>query len=273
MLSDKIDLFGGAVWGEQSGPALQAPTPAKAQQTILNALLKVPWTQEHRNPLDWTVSLIIHIIIVLVLVIAPLYFTQVIDFHEFQATFLVAPAPPSPPPPPQSVMKAIKAPKIIQISKMVAPMVIPKNVAIVRDEAPVVYANNDSGIVGGTGNVLGGLIGSEPLAPPPPPPPVREEKGREIVRIGGVVKPPRQIYAPPPQYPELAKISSVQGTVIIEAVIDEQGNVINVRAVAGPALLIAEALRTVMTWKYEPTYLDGKPAAVDMKVEVHFSLY
>ena len=272
MLSGKMDLFGGAIWGEQTGLAPGASTPAKAQETILNALLKVPWTQ-HRNPWDWTVSLIIHAIIVLALVILPLYFTQVIDFHEFQTTFLVAPAPPSPPPPPQSVMKAIKAPKIIQISKMVAPTVIPRNVAIIKDEAPVVYTNNDSGIVGGTGNMLGGIIGSEPLAPPPPPPPVREKKEREIVRVGGVVKPPRQIYAPPPEYPALAKIASVQGTVIIEAVIDEQGNVINVRAVAGPPLLIPEALRTVMTWKYEPTYLDGEPTAVDMKVQVHFSMY
>lgn len=109
--------------------------------------------------------------------------------------------------------------------------------------------------------------------PPIPLPPVQEKKEREIVRVGGVVKPPRQIYAPAPPYPALAKVASIQGTVVIEAVIDEQGNVINVRAVAGPPLLIPEALRTVMTWKYEPTYLDGVPTAVDMKVEVHFSMF
>ncbi len=157
MLSNKTDFFGGSVWGGKSGPKLRALTTEKAQENILNALLRVPWTQEHRNPFDWIVSLTIHIIIVSMLVILPLYFTQVIDLHEFQSTFLVAPIPPSPPPPlASSVMKTIKVPKIIQISKMVAPTVIPKNVAIIKDEAPVVYTDNDSGIVGGTGNMLGG---------------------------------------------------------------------------------------------------------------------
>ena len=79
-------------------------------------------------------------------------------------TFLVAPAPPPPPPPPQPIVKAIKAPKIINIQKMVAPTVIPKNIAVVKDEAPVIYTNSGEGVAGGTGNVLGGLIGSGPAA-------------------------------------------------------------------------------------------------------------
>ncbi len=87
-----------------------------------------------------------------ILVLIPLIYTEALDPRACSATFLVAPPPPPPPPPPPAIVKTVKAPKIVQISKMVAPTVIPKTVSIVKDEAPVIYSNNAAGVDGGTGS-------------------------------------------------------------------------------------------------------------------------
>lgn len=92
-----------------------------------------------------------------------------------------------------------------------------------------------------------------------------------MLRVGGNVKPPRELFKPEPRYPPLARAAHVQGTVLIEAVIDEHGNVVNVRAMDGPGLLVPEALRTVMLWKYEPTLLNGMAYPITLTVTVTFS--
>jgi hypothetical protein len=55
-------------------------------------------------------------------------------------------------------------------------------------------------------------------------------------------------------------------------VIDEQANVVQARAVSGPKLLYPVALQAVLKWKYEPAYLDGMLASVQMEVQVIFQL-
>lgn len=274
MPSLKKETFGEAVWGGKSAPPLHAPTAAKAQETVLNALLQNPWSQEHQKRLDWTVSLTIHFIIVATLLILPTYFTQAIDTSSFQEMVVVAPAPPAPAPPPAQVARNRVFRRPIIPAKLMAPAVIPRRIALVREpevlpDVTTVTGGSPGGptygildkVIGGTGNM------------PTISPPVGEKKENEIVRVGGVVKAGRQIYAPRPEYPELAEMAGVQGTVLIEAIIDEYGNVINARAAGGPPLLIPDALRTVMTWKYEPTYLNGIPTSVRMEVKVHFSLH
>jgi hypothetical protein len=51
----------------------------------------------------------------------------------------------------------------------------------------------------------------------------------------------------------------MQGIVIIDAIVDEQGNVVEAKIVSGPPLLIASAMEAVRQWKYEPTYLNDQP--------------
>jgi len=80
------------------------------------------------------------------------------------------------------------------------------------------------------------------------------------------------ISAPQPEYPMLAKQARLQGVVQIEAVIDEHGNVVQMKAVSGSGLLIPAAMRAVAQWKYEPTYLNGKPYPVALTVEVTFHM-
>jgi protein TonB len=59
--------------------------------------------------------------------------------------------------------------------------------------------------------------------------------------------------------------------VVVNAVIDEQGNVVQAHALNGHPLLIPAALKAVLQWKYEPTLLNSVPVAVEMEVTVHFN--
>jgi protein TonB len=155
--------------------------------------------EKTHKPWAVTVSAIVQAAILGGLILIPLIYTEALP-KAMLNTFLVAPAPPPPPPPPQPVVKAVKAPKIINIQKMTAPTVIPKNVAVVKDEAPVVYTNSGEGVTGGTGNVLGGLIGSGPSGPPPPPPSTPQR-----IRVGGNVEAASLINKVAPEYPAIAK--------------------------------------------------------------------
>jgi protein TonB len=124
---------------------------------------------------------------------------------------------------------------------------------------------------GQMGGVLGGVIGgvlntaAKPIDPPPP--------GKAApVRVGGRVRPPKAIVQVHPEYPPLARQAHIQGQVQIDAVLDEQGSVIDMKVVSGPPLLYQAALDALKKWKYEPTYLNDQPIAVEMIVTITFQL-
>src|SRR5437899_2443892 len=77
------------------------------------------------------------------------------------------------------------------------------------------------------------------------------------------------VVAPPPP---LARETHIWGTVVVDAVIDEHGNVVQARVVSGHPLLMDAALKAVLLWKYEPTTLNGQPVSVELQVQVQFKL-
>ena len=79
------------------------------------------------------------------------------------------------------------------------------------------------------------------------------------------------MFAPEPVYPLFARQTHISGVVVIEAVIDEQGKVTDMRVVSGFPLLIPAALSAVSKRRYEPTILDGEPMPIDLRVEITFS--
>ena len=105
------------------------------------------------------------------------------------------------------------------------------------------------------------------LAPPPPPVPVPK-----IVRVGGVIREPRKLVHVAPVYPEIARLSRVQGIVTMEAVLDATGKVESVRVLSSQPLLEEAAVRAVRQWRYTPTELNGVPVPVLMTITVRFSL-
>ena len=122
----------------------------------------------------------------------------------------------------------------------------------------------EKGVLGG---VIGGLrtTADAPLAP-------KEAKPRAPVRVGGRVREPRLISRVEPKYPALARQTHIQGAVVIDAVLDESGNVVEMKVVSGHPLLLQAAVDAVKQWKYEPTYLNDVPVAVQLNITVTFRL-
>ncbi|MGP0019353.1 MAG: energy transducer TonB [Candidatus Sulfotelmatobacter sp.] len=75
-----------------------------------------------------------------------------------------------------------------------------------------------------------------------------------------------------PIYPQEAKDSHLQGTVILQVIVDKEGNVANVRLISGHPMLAPPAIEAVEQWKYRPYLLNGTPVEVDTQVTVNFTL-
>jgi protein TonB len=179
--------------------------------------------------------------------------------EHFIAT--VAPTPPPPPGPPTNV------PRRDTGAPTTAPDTIAREVDVSTRE-PVPGGIPDGPGVG-TSQPLLGELGTSATVLAPPPPPVTVPK---IVRVGGVIREPRKLVHVAPVYPEIARLSRVQGVVTMEAVLDATGKVESVRVLSSQPLLEEAAVRAVRQWRYTPTELNGVPVPVLMTITVRFSL-
>jgi TonB family protein len=91
------------------------------------------------------------------------------------------------------------------------------------------------------------------------------------IRVGGSIKEPKKIRDVKPAYPEMAMAAGVQGIVILEALIEQDGSVGDVRVLRSIALLDQAAVEAVRQWRFTPTLLNGQPVEVLMTVTVNFS--
>jgi len=114
-------------------------------------------------------------------------------------------------------------------------------------------------------------------------------KGLKIVEIdpAGVMRPekiraelservtrPRALFTPEPEYTEAARHERYQGVVVLGIVIDSTGKVRapNILRPLGMGL-DDSAVSRILTWRFDPAKVDGKPVAVEMNIEVAFNLY
>ncbi|MEK6334604.1 MAG: TonB family protein [Acidobacteriota bacterium] len=67
---------------------------------------------------------------------------------------------------------------------------------------------------------------------------------------------------PLPQYPEIARQAHASGAVTVQVTVDEEGNVIEAKAIAGHPLLQAAAVAAARQAKFTPTRLSGQPVKV-----------
>jgi len=98
---------------------------------------------------------------------------------------------------------------------------------------------------------------------------------REIanaVQLTAAMTPPERIKKVDPIYPEAARLSRVEGRVVLEAVIDENGNVSAARAVSGDPSLAKASIYAVLQWRYRPAQAEGKPVKIRMMVQMDFAL-
>jgi TonB family protein len=94
------------------------------------------------------------------------------------------------------------------------------------------------------------------------------------LKVEGNVKPPKVMTKKAPSYPAAAREDKIEGTVVVNTVIDEQGRVRNptVADSSGNAELDQEAVDTVARWTFEPATLDGRPVEVYYTITIRFTL-
>jgi len=238
-----------------------------------------------RRPFTLAVSSIGQIVLLMLLVVAPMVFSDTLP--PVLLTALLQ-APMVPPPPPARVQNTAPPTKLeprpADLNKLMEPVNIPAEVARIIEEAPPPVTDVGAGIPGGIGvpgglpdGVVGSILTSANRLHPPPPPKPRVVKPRKPpvprqVRAGGEVRPPVLIRRVAPVYPSIARQAGISGVVALEAVIGIDGHVKNVRLVSGHPFLIRAAMGAVRQWIYRPTLLNGEPVEVLLKVEIRFLL-
>jgi periplasmic protein TonB len=214
-------------------------------------------------------SAVAHALVLLTGLIAPLLATDILPtprqaFNFLESSHLV-PVVTAPPRPVRAEGRA-SAPRASSISPPGTPIEAPTGITTETGfENGVGTVNGFSvpevGVAEGVGTAIGRV---EP--PPPPPAP------KTPVRLHSGIRRPQKILYVPPVYPALARAVRVQGIVIIEATIDEKGNVESARVLKGEPLLNQAALDAVRQWRFTPTLLSGVPVPVVMTVTVDFRL-
>jgi TonB family protein len=134
------------------------------------------------------------------------------------------------------------------------------------------------------GSELGESTGQEipspsepPLVPPVPVPQQPNEKGEADKKpeskrapISGGVLNGKAISLPKPPYPPIAKAAKASGTVVVQVLVDENGNVIEAHAVSGHPLLQAASVAAARAAKFSPTKLSGQLVKVSGVITYNF---
>ncbi len=95
---------------------------------------------------------------------------------------------------------------------------------------------------------------------------------RAPMRPGGDLRPPQKLVHVAPVYPPLAVATRLEGRVVLDCVIDEDGRVSSVTVLKAQPLLEAAAVEAVRQWRYRPTLLNGVRVSVLLTVTVDFRL-
>ncbi|MEP6925337.1 MAG: TonB family protein [Pyrinomonadaceae bacterium] len=172
----------------------------------------------------------------------------------------------------QSMNEAPKVPDTIQNTK--------SNIPARREGVTTVLSSRNTDAAGGasgpdrSSSGTGQAVIAKPAAvikdvddAPPAPKPVEKPKPTTI--SGGVINGKATRLVQPP-YPPAAKAVHASGTVNVQVLIDENGNVVSASATSGNPLLRAAAVQAARASKFSPTQLSGQPVKVSGVIVYNF---
>jgi protein TonB len=88
--------------------------------------------------------------------------------------------------------------------------------------------------------------------------------------ISGGVLNGRARILPRPSYPAIARAARASGTVVVQVLVDEDGNVMEAHAVSGHPLLQNAAKEAALQARFAPTRLSGQPVKVTGVITYNF---
>jgi protein TonB len=219
-------------------------------------------------------SVTVHVAAALLLVIAPLFAAAKLPLVRDAISYV--PVQVTAPPPPALGSRIARAATTTPVAPQPIPMTAPPTIEAepsdftVPNTAP--FGTGAGNVPAGFGDPNGRVPGGDPLAPPLPvvaPPTVQP---KQAVRVGRGVTAPQKIRHVAPIYPPIALAARREGIVILEAVIDEEGRVRDVKILRSVQLLDQAAIDAVRQWRFTPTLLSGEPVPIVMTVTVDFKL-
>ncbi|HLM23397.1 MAG TPA: TonB family protein [Pyrinomonadaceae bacterium] len=235
------------------------------------------------------ITLLIYSVLIAAFVIGGiLWYDARLSEMELELTTLVAPVPvPQAQKEPEQKQEAkpTKAEQNVDIRKeLVADVtrteLVPKEVSAKASDVPpvrrgvtTVIGTSDSNAAApmpagpGAGTVVGAPTKVQ-IADEPPPPEAKPTP-RAAPISGGVLN-GKAISLPKPAYPPIARAARASGTVVVQVLIDENGNVVSAHAVSGHPLLQGAAVGAARQAKFSPTKLSGQPVKVTGVIQYNF---
>jgi protein TonB len=205
----------------------------------------------------------------LALIIWPLLHPEALP-RQMMATLMIAPSPPPPPPAPAPASRVqIKSETLS--NGLRAPSKIPKEIKQVNEAATppsMVGVRGMEGLSSGMPGIMSAFINSVGARPAV----VVKREVRTKLSISSGVMVGNLLEKTVPQYPTIAKEAHIQGTVVLQATISQNGLIQNLRVISGPPLLQQAAIDAVRSWRYKPYLLNGEPVEVETTINVVFNL-
>ena len=235
------------------------------------------------------ITLAIYAVLILVFFVAGIY---LYDAHlstlDLELTTLVAPVPVPQQAQPEQKQQEAKPQKVEQnvdvrkdlIAAVDESRLPPKEISAKASDVPPVRRGVTTVIGSSDSNASApmpagpgaGTVTTAPakvqIADEPPPPEVRPTPPRAPIS-GGVLN-GKAISLPKPAYPPIARAAHASGTVVVQVLIDENGNVVSAHAVSGHPLLQAAAVGAAKSARFSPTKLSGQPVKVTGVIQYNF---
>jgi protein TonB len=235
------------------------------------------------------ITLLVYAVLIVAFVVGGIvWYDARLSAMELELTTLVAPVPvPQAQKEPEQKQEA-KPQKVEQnvdvrkelIADVTRTELVPKEVSAkasaippVRQGVTTVIGSSDSNAAApmpagpGAGTVVGAPTKVQ-IADEPPPPEAKPTP-RAAPISGGVLN-GKAISLPKPAYPPIARAAHASGTVVVQVLIDENGNVVSAHAVSGHPLLQGAAVGAARSAKFSPTKLSGQPVKVTGVIQYNF---
>lgn len=269
-----------------TGQLFPPPTPPPGDDGLDEPIFKSLVVTNPRKVKSWygVASLVGHTIVISAMVLVPLFWPSESPEQPDYIRALIYNPPPPPPPPllkGSVTAKATKAPQPVTPDphptkpEFTAPVEVPKE-APLKPEAKLSESEQagnpngsdfgdvngmeegvEGGVVGGVpGGVLGGCLGCTGDGP-----------------VLDYDQAPKPIKITRPQYPQEAFVKKIEGTVVVEILIDANGRVYPRRILTSIPALDAAAVETVKQWVFSPAIKRGRPVATVAHAPVGFRIF
>jgi periplasmic protein TonB len=204
-------------------------------------------------------SVIAHLGVIAAVYIAPAFATDELPEPPRTTAFIIV-RPVLPDPPPVAVVRNTPAPS--NAAPIEPPDGVKPEPAVPVDSTP----RDDPGAMINGPLIIGVPPKVEPIPAPPSPP-----SPKTPVPVGVMIQPPKKLVHVAPLYPPIALAAHKSGLVILQAVIDEDGSVREVKVLRSDPLFDEAAKDAVRQWRFTPSLLRGQPVPVVMTVTVGFT--